>query len=102
MNIEIEEIKEVYQCGENAGQPSGDKTFTITIDDKEKGSIFYSEYCQKDGLIGAYSAYSIPIFGNQYKSKRFRTFTGAKNFIINGKEKYISLQEAINKVYANT
>jgi hypothetical protein len=97
MAIEITEKNHVFYGGEDEGKPTGDKTYFIHIDGKIKGSVFYSKYCEKEATIGAYSVYSVPIFGSEYKSKRFKTFTGAKNFIINSKIKYDSLVEAINK-----
>jgi hypothetical protein len=100
MSIEIKERDEVYHAGPDEGKPSGDKMFTIIIDGKTKGQIFYSKYIDEydsEPRIGAYSVYSEFIFGNTYKSKRFKTFTGAKKFLINTKPKYMSLCDAINK-----
>jgi hypothetical protein len=73
--------------GKLAGKPTGEIQYTIFVDGKEKGEIFYSPK-MKD--IGAYSVSSKSILG-LFGSKRFKTLEGAKNFIIRSKERYLPL-----------
>jgi hypothetical protein len=94
-NIKLVEVKskpDLYptkeqnpNVGELAGKPTGDIKHEIIVNGKSKGKIFETKE-------GRFQATSESVFG-KYKAKFYKTFEGAKNAIIKGKERFVSLSD---------
>ena len=93
--MEINIVKEIklFQCGEFKGKPSGDINYKVLVDGLEKGNIFH---CGDK----RYQVMSKRILG-EYKAKYFKTFNGAKKFLLTAKERFIPLGEALNKHFGS-
>lgn len=90
--VEIKKTDQLFQNGPDAGKPSGSIKYDVVVNGNEKGTIHYSPEMEKNYSKGGYQVASDSILGT-YKSKYFKTLKGAQDFIVNSKEKYISLDQ---------
>ena len=92
MNIELKDTtnKQIYHNGENAGKLTGVKSWQLFIDGEVRGSIYNAR--QKNYQVTA----------NSYKhglgARFFKTFTGAKKWLIKFESQYKPFAQAIQEV----
>jgi len=86
VGVDIKETPLKFQSGDEKGELSGDIDYKVTVDGILKGSIFFSKSTDR------YQVRSKSILG-EFKPKFFKTFVGARNFIVRSKEKFIPIGE---------
>lgn len=93
MKIELKDTsdRQVWQSGENKGRPTGIKSYELFIDGEFRGSIYNPR--QNNYQISAES------YKKGLGARFFRTFTGAKNWLIKRESQYKPFAQAIQEAF---
>lgn len=93
MNIELKDTSDtqIFHSGENTGKLTGVKSWQLLIDGEVRGSI----YCARQN--------NYQVTANSYKhglgARFFKTFTGAKKWLIKFESAYKPFTKAIQEAF---
>lgn len=93
MNIELKDTSDtqVFHSGENAGKLTGVKSWQLIIDGEARGLIYNARQGNYQTTANSYK--------NGLGAKFFKTFTGAKNWLIKRESAYKPFAQAIQEAF---